>query len=131
MAAVYRNQRKLGKIWPNGAGAIVAATIGGKRLGCFTSADLAIAAILDIAIRPIELDALLVWVEELLVEETAANGAETYAIDVDLKSDEKAEKCLVFMEKQRKPAGFLVVLRVARDGRNAALTANDVDRQWT
>jgi hypothetical protein len=85
MAVVYRNQRKLGKIWPNEAGAIIAATIGGRRLGSFTSAALAITALMDIAKRPIEPDAWLAWVEELLVEEAAiAEGTPTYKIDVDL-----------------------------------------------
>jgi hypothetical protein len=83
MAVVYRNQRKLGKIWPNEAGAIIAAINGGKRIGL--SADLAIAAILDLTKRPIEVDALLVWLEELLAEEPAPlDGAETYRVSVDL-----------------------------------------------
>jgi hypothetical protein len=84
MAVVYRNQHRLGKIWPNGAGAIVASTTSGKRLGLFTSADLAIAAILDITKRPLEVDALLVWLEELLVEESVPSGTETFKIDADL-----------------------------------------------
>jgi hypothetical protein len=84
MATVYRNQRKLGKIWPNDAGAIIAATIGGRRIGLFTSADLAIQALMDLTKRPIEVDALLVWLEELLVEEPVADGTETYRVSVDL-----------------------------------------------
>jgi hypothetical protein len=91
MAAVYRNQRKLGKIWPNGAGAIVAATIGGKRLGCFTSADLAIAAILDLAKRPLTVEGYLALVEAFIVEEDIPSARAAYAIDVAPQKELEAD----------------------------------------
>jgi len=65
MAVVFSNQRKLGKIWPNEAGAIIAATMGGRRLGCFTTQGLAVAALMDIADKPLESDPWCEWCEAI------------------------------------------------------------------
>jgi hypothetical protein len=84
MATVFGVKRTpVGKLAPHPSGAI-AAQIGSRRIGLFTNADLAIAAILDLTKRPIEVDGLLVWLEELLAEEPVADGTATYAIDADL-----------------------------------------------
>jgi len=68
MAVVFSRQRPIGKIWPNKAGAI-AAQIGNRRLGLFTSADLAIAAILDLAAPALTIEGYLEWFEALVEEE--------------------------------------------------------------
>ena len=85
IATVYGTKRKpIGKVTPHRSGSIAAFDEKRRRLGLFTSADLAIAAILDLAKRPIELEARLAWVEELLVKETVADGTATHRIDADL-----------------------------------------------
>jgi len=65
MAVVYRNQRKLGKVWPNGAGAILAATNGGKRIGSFTTEALAIEALMDCADKPLEPEPWCEWCDAI------------------------------------------------------------------
>ena len=65
MAVVFSRQRKLGKIWPNEAGAIIAATNGGKRIGSFTTEALAIEALLDIADTPLEPEPWCQWCEAI------------------------------------------------------------------
>jgi hypothetical protein len=88
MAVVFSRQRPVGKIWPNGAGAIIAATIGGRRLGAFTSVALAIAASLDCADTPLTVDAWLAWFEELVDEEVdpSPHSADFDAPDQDYQS---------------------------------------------
>jgi len=73
MAVVYRNQHKLGKIWPNGAGAVVATTIGGRRLGLFTSAGLAITALMDTADKPLEPEPWIEWVAAIVASLSLPN----------------------------------------------------------
>ena len=76
IATVYGTKRKpIGKVTPHRSGSIAAFDEKRRRLGLFTSADLAIA---------IELEARLAWVEELLVKETVADGTATHRIDADL-----------------------------------------------
>jgi len=77
MAVVYRNQRKLGKIWPNEAGAIIAATNGGKRLGCFTTKGLAITALMDTADKPLEPEPWCEWCEAIAESLTSPPDAVT------------------------------------------------------
>jgi hypothetical protein len=77
MAVVYRNQRRLGKIWPNGAGAIVAATIGGKRIGLFTSECLAIMALMDCADKPLEPEPWIEWCDVIAASLTSPPDALT------------------------------------------------------
>jgi HAMP domain-containing protein len=68
MAVVFSRQRPIGKLAPHPSGAI-AAQIGNRRLGLFTSAGLAIAAILDLAAPPLTGDAWLAWFEAIVTEE--------------------------------------------------------------
>jgi len=82
MAVVFSRQRPIGKVTPHISGAI-SAQIGNRRLGLFTSADLAIAAILDLAAPALTIDAWLAWIIALLGEESVPSGTETYVIDAD------------------------------------------------
>jgi hypothetical protein len=85
MATVYGTKRKpIGKVMPHISGSI-AAQIGNRRLGLFTSEDLAVMAILDCAAPALTIDAYCEWLEELLAEEPVADGLATFRIDADLR----------------------------------------------
>ena len=70
MAAVYGIKRKpIGKVVPHISGSNAAFDGGRRRLGLFVSESMAIAAIMNCADKPLEVDGYLVWVEAMIAEE--------------------------------------------------------------
>ena len=70
IATVYGTKRKpIGKVTPHRSGSIAAFDEKRRRLGLFTSADLAIAAILDLAAPALTIEGYLEWFEALVEEE--------------------------------------------------------------
>jgi hypothetical protein len=69
VAALFNtSRRQIGSIRPSKSGAVAAFT-GKRRLGLFVNESMAVAAIMDLADKPLEETPWCEWVEALLVEE--------------------------------------------------------------